>query len=591
VRLRSVGALALRAAPVHLVAYVLLVIASAAAPVAGAWLTRGVVDRLASGAPGTAVLNSAVLLAATGALLGVTPHLVSYLRQELDRRAGRAAQRRLLEAVDRLSGLQKFEDPEYLDRLRMAQQTGDLTCGEAVAGALGMLRSAITIAGFVVSLLLLGPWAAAFLLAGGVPTVLAELGLARRRAKMYWRIGPVQRREMFYTHLLTTVGVAKELRLFGANRFLHGRIIADRVTADTERRRLDRLHAVVQTALAVLAATAAGAGLLWAVSQARAGRLSPGDVVVVVTAIAGLQAALSTLADDGARVHFALQTFGHYQTVVGAGPDLPAGTKIPRPLRHGIELRDVWFRYSDDHPWALRGVNLFIPRGTAVALVGRNGSGKSTLVKLLCRFYDPTRGAVLWDATDVREFDVAALRRHIGAVFQDHVAYDFTAAENIALADVDDLTAVRAAAAAAGVDTTVERLPRGYDTLLSRIFAAGEEDHPEAGVILSGGQWQRLALARALYHAGRDLMLLDEPSSGLDAEAEHEVHSTLLDAAEGSTCLLVSHRLGAVRHADHVVVLDAGTVAERGDHASLIAAGGEYARLFALQADGYRAEV
>ncbi|WP_433219904.1 ABC transporter ATP-binding protein [Dactylosporangium sp. CS-047395] len=631
-RLRSVFGLALRAAPGHLIGYVVLVVASGTAPVAGAWLTRVVVDRIVgggqsgsgqgvggqgSGGLGDGVfsggyLGPAALLAGVGVVLGATPHLAAYLRQELDRRAGRTAQRRLLEAVDRLSGLRRFEDPEYLDRLRLAQQTGDLTCGEVVDGTLGVLRSAITVAGFAVSLALLGPWVTAFMLAGGVPTVLAELGLARQRARMYWRIGPVQRREMFYTHLLTTIGVAKELRLFAATPFLHARILTDRATADTARRRVDRVHAVVQTVLAVLAAAIAGAGLLWAVAAARDGRLTPGDVVVFVTAIAGVQAALATLADDGARVHFALENFAHYETVVGAGPDQPSGTRVPAPLREGIELRDVWFRYSDEHPWVLRGVDLVIPRGAAVALVGRNGSGKSTLVKLLCRFYDPTRGAILWDGVDLREFDVAALRRHIGAVFQDYVTYDLTAAENIALSEVDganetrktstaiknitlsdvdgadETKKIRAAAEAAGVHETVERLPRGYDTLLSRVFAAGEEDHPEAGVVLSGGQWQRLALARALYHAGRDLMVLDEPSAGLDAEAEQAVHRTLLESAADSTKLLVSHRLSAVRQADHVVVLDAGAVVERGDHTSLLAAGGEYARLFTLQAAGYQ---
>ncbi|MER7007507.1 ABC transporter ATP-binding protein [Dactylosporangium sp. NPDC000555] len=583
-RLRSVFGLALRAAPGRLTGYVLLVLATGAAPVAGAWLTRTVIDDLIAG---RAYLGPAALLAGVGVLLGATPHLATYLRHELDRRAGRTAQRRLLDAVDRLAGLRRFEDPDYLDRLRLAQQTGDLTCGEVVDGALGVLRSAVTIAGFAASLALLGPWVTAALLAGGVPTVLAELGLARQRARMYWRIGPVQRREMFYTHLLTTIGVAKELRLFAATPFLHARILTDRATADTARRRVDRNHAAVQTVLAVLAAAVAGAGLLWAVAAARDGRLTPGDVVVFVTAVAGVQAALATLADDGARVHFALENFAHYQTVVGAGPDLPPGTRDPGPLRDAIELRDVWFRYTDEHPWVLRGVNLVIPRGTAVALVGRNGSGKSTLVKLLCRFYDPTRGAILWDGTDLRELDVAALRRHIGAVFQDHVAYDLTAAENIALSEVDDPATVRPAATTAGADGFVRRLPRGYATLLSRVFATGEEDHPEAGVVLSGGQWQRLALARALHHAGRDLMVLDEPSAGLDAEAEQEVHRTLLDAATGSTCLLVSHRLNAVRHADHVVVLDAGTVVEHGDHTSLVAAGGQYARLFAIQAEGY----
>jgi ATP-binding cassette subfamily B protein len=266
---------------------------------------------------------------------------------------------------------------------------------------------------------------------------------------------------------------------------------------------------------------------------------------------------------------------------------------VPRalpPLWCGIELRDVWFRYSEDHPWALRGVNLHIPHGTAVALVGRNGAGKSTLVKLLCRFYDPTHGAILWDGVDIRDVDVDDLRQRIGAVFQDYMSYDMTAAENIALGDLDafnDARRIRAAAQRAGIHATLARLPHGYDTLLSRMFFMGD-DNPESGVVLSGGQWQRLALARAFLRARRDLMILDEPSAGLDAEAEHEIHASLRRYRGGQTSLLISHRLGAVRDADHIVVLHDGRVVEHGDHRTLMAGGGHYARLFTMQARGYQ---
>jgi ATP-binding cassette subfamily B protein len=236
-------------------------------------------------------------------------------------------------------------------------------------------------------------------------------------------------------------------------------------------------------------------------------------------------------------------------------------------------------------------VDLSIPAGQAVALVGRNGAGKSTLVKLLCRLYDPTHGAITWDGVDLRELDLAALRERIGAVFQDYVEYELSAAENIGLGDLsvfDDRGRIEAAARRAGLHDALVALPNGYDTLLTRMFFDhADRDDPETGVLLSGGQGQRLALARAFLRDRRDLLILDEPSAGLDAAAEAEIHNQLREHRAGRTSLLISHRLNTVRDAGAIIVLGDGQVVERGDHASLLAAGGEYAQLFRLQARGY----
>jgi ATP-binding cassette subfamily B protein len=273
-------------------------------------------------------------------------------------------------------------------------------------------------------------------------------------------------------------------------------------------------------------------------------------------------------------------------------PVPPAPRDVP-PLRHGVEFRGVWFRYADDQPWILRGVDLFIPHGQATALVGHNGAGKSTLVKLLCRLYDPTCGAVLWDGVDLRGFDPADLRRRMAAVFQDYMCYDLPVGENIGLGDLSalgDHARVTAAARRAGVHDVVAALPRGYDTLLSRMFQDSDGDDPASGVLLSGGQWQRLAVARAFLRDQQDLLILDEPSSGLDAEAEYEIHRSLTEYRAGRTSLLISHRLGSLRQAGNIVVLNDGRIAEQGRHRELIAEGGIYARLFGLQSRGYREE-
>jgi ATP-binding cassette subfamily B protein len=236
-------------------------------------------------------------------------------------------------------------------------------------------------------------------------------------------------------------------------------------------------------------------------------------------------------------------------------------------------------------------VSLSIPYGRALALVGLNGAGKSTLVKLLCRFYDPTAGRITWDGVDLREMDVAALRDRIGAVFQDFMAYELSAAENVGLGDLaalHDRARIETAARRAEVHDTVVALPDGYDTMLTNAYYDDEDhDDPATGVLLSGGQWQRLALARAFMRDDRNLLILDEPTAGLDPQAEHTLHDQLRRHRQGRTSVLISHRLGAVRDADTIVVLADGVIVEQGTHEELLDSGAGYAKLFRLQAAGY----
>ncbi|MGW4600059.1 ABC transporter ATP-binding protein [Streptomyces sp. NPDC004457] len=587
-----------RAAPGVLALYTGPALALGFLPVAAAWSLKLVVDRLAAGATVGALLFPVAVLTATGVATAALPHLAHYLRTEMDRRVGLYAQDRLFLAVDRFPGLARFEDPLFLDRLRLAQQTvvAKPVAGQAVEGGLGVVRSALTVAGFLGSLFVISPPTMALVLLAALPVLAAELLLSRRRAAAVWEIGPDERRQFFYMGLLANVEAAKEIRLFGTGAFLRGRMLAGRRSADAARRSVDRQEVRTRAGLGLLSASVAGAGLLWTVAGARRGGLTPGDVAVFLAAVAGVQTALTALAGEVATTHHALLLFGHYLAVVRAGPELSSPAE-PRPLpelRRGIELRDVWFRYAPDHPWVLRGIDLWIPAGSSLALVGLNGSGKSTLVKLLCRFYDPVRGSIRWDGVDLRDTDIAELRRRISAVFQDYMDYDMTAAESIAQGDLGALREperLRRAARRAGIHEVVAALPHGYDTLLSRMFfAEADKRNPDTGVMLSGGQSQRLALARAFVRDRRDLMILDEPSAGLDAAAEHEIHTSLRTHRQGLTSVLISHRLGAVREADIIVVLDGGRITERGSHSQLLCAAGRYAELYALQAAGYRHE-
>ena len=603
ISIRNVGAasvLAWRAAPGCVALQVLLSLTGGLAPVAAAWLTKGVLDQLTGpNVTLAALLPLAGGLVAAGVVLGVVPHTVAYASAQLERQVGRLARSRLYEAVNALPGLARLEDPEFQDRLQLAEQASRAGPGQLVTGALGGAQSVVTLSGFLVTLVVLSPLTAVLVVLAAVPVFLVHLALSREQAATVWRTGHGQRREAFFARLLGTPHAANEVRLFGLGDFFRGRMLSEMGAVHDEQRRVARRQLRAHGWLAVLSAGVAGVGLVWVIAEAAAGRVTVGGVSVFAAAVAGVQAALAGGVQSAASAHQALLLFDHYRVVLATPPDLPRPAR-PEPvpvLRRGIELRDVWFRYSPGHAWVLRGVDLFIPYGQAVGLVGLNGAGKSTLVKLLCRFYDPTRGTVSWDGVDLRDVDPAELRNRIGAVFQDFGAYDLSAAENVGVGDLSaladlttrgDRTRIESAARNAGAHDVLDRLPLGYHTLLTKIFFRGTpDDDPQTGVQLSGGQWQRVALARALLRERRDLMILDEPSAGLDAQAEHEVHATLRAFRAGRTSVLISHRLSAVRDADLIVVLADGRVVEQGRHAALTASGGRYAELFELQASGY----
>lgn len=580
------------AAPVPLLAYLVATATSAGAPVLVAWLTKDILDGVAAGVAFGDLVGGAVTLAVTGAAMAVVPQVSRFLTGQIERASSLYSTERLYRAVGRFIGLGRFEDPESLDRLRLADNSTRAPA-MVVNSGLQVVGGALTVAGFVATLVVVSPVMTAIVLTSSIPVLIAELGLSRRRGAMEWQLGPAERREFFYSSLLTEVNAAKEVRLYGLSDFLRGRMLTERHASDSARRAMDLRETWTQGGLSLLGAAVVGGGLVWAVRAATQGEISVGDVSLFVGGVMGVQGAVGGLISGFAGAHHQLLMFDHYRRIVESGPDLPLQAR-PRPaptLRQGIELRDVWFRYSDNHPWVLRGVSLHIPHGRAVGLVGRNGAGKSTLVKLLCRFYDPTRGAIYWDGIDLRELDPVTLRRRLAGVFQDYMEYDLTAAENIGIGDLDglgDRNRIVAAARRAGIHDKLVELPHGYHTLLSRLFMSeSDKGDAETGVVVSGGQWQRLALARALFRDQPDLMILDEPTSGLDAEAESRIHEQMRRHREGRTSLLISHRMSSIRDADHIAVIDEGALAEQGKHDDLVAHGGIYAGLFRMQAAGY----
>ncbi|GAB3934477.1 ABC transporter ATP-binding protein [Kribbella albertanoniae] len=594
--LRGLGpaaALAFREAPAQLGLLSGIALVGAVLPVAVTWLTKLVIDSVTAGTAIDVLLPKAIALAVLGALTATLPQLSQYFSAEAQRRVSRAAKDRLYRAVNRFPGLGRFEDPQFLNQLQVAEAANSAPAQLTIA-AMQLVRNVITALGLFASLYLISPLIAGIVLVAALPALLAELALARRRVNTTLRLSPDERRELFYQMLLSDARASKEIRLFGTGDFLRGRMMRTMSEIHVARRALDRRELFVQSGLELFAAVVAGTGLVWAILAAGRGELTAGDIALFVAAVAGVQVAMAGIVSLLAQANEQLMIFNHYTVVLGAPPELPvAEHPVATPeLRRGIVFKDVWFRYGDDLPWVLRGVTVTIPYGMAVGLVGKNGAGKSTVVKLLCRMYDPTKGRITWDGIDLRDLDPARLRDRVGAVFQDFMSYDLTAAENIALGDLtalEDPDRIAAAAVQADIHEVVEKLPNGYRTMLSREFA--EDDGSDGtGVVLSGGQWQRLALARAFLRADTDLMILDEPNAGLDPEAEAELHARISTLRAGGTSVLISHRLGTLRDADLIVVLDDGAVTETGTHTSLLAGGGTYARLFTTQAKGYQSE-
>lgn len=565
-------------------------------PVAAAWLLREILNLLVGGQARGGLLVAVILLAAAGGLQAVLPSVGQYLSAQSDRASQRRTTTELFDAVNRLTGLRRLEDPGFYDRLSLAQQAGSNAPGQVFSGVVTIAQAGLTLGGFVITLFVLNPLIAIIALLAAIPGLYSEFDISRQRVAMFTGLSHAQRRQFFYANLLTDYAAAKEIRLFGLGAFFKGRLMAELRAVHRENERVDRRALVVYAGLALLGALIAAGGLVWAVLAATRGKLTVGDVSIFVAALASVSATLAAIISNAAMTHQALLMFRAYTDVVAQEPDLalPAAP-IPAAILHGgIEFDNVWFRYSADQPWVLRGVTFSVPRGQAVALVGHNGAGKSTLVKLLCRFYDPDQGTIRWDGTDLRDMDPADLRNRMSVVFQDFMSYELSATDNIAVGDLSqasDTQALSVAAQRAGIHDVLTALPSGYDTLLTRTyFDLADRNDPRTGVLLSGGQWQRLGLARALLRADRDLLILDEPSSGLDAEAEHEIHNSLRAGRSRHATVLISHRLNTVRDADLILVLADGVISERGTHESLMASSGIYARLFSLQAKGYTAQ-
>lgn len=563
-------------------------------PAVSVWLTKELIDGIQDAQKGRMQILALAIAAAVAGLASVIMSMtLKYTDSRLQRSTGLIVQRRLYAATNQLDGLLHFENPRFLGKLSLAQQTSVAAPHQLNAAIFNGTQNTVSIVGFALVLGDISPLVLLLALVASTPALTIHLRLGREHADLAWTATPAVRRQMFYQMLLVDPSAVKEIRLFGLGDFFARRMHDETEKVRDRENALDRKELARRTPLALIGSIITGIGLVWLAWRALEGRSSLGDVAAFIASTAGLQAGLLSLSEGLGRAAESVALVRNYLEVLNTTSDLTSpATSSKRPqLERSIEFRDVWFRYGDG-PWILRGLTFTIKAGETLAVVGLNGSGKSTVVKLLCRLYDPERGGIFWDGVDIRELNIPAFRERVTAVFQDYMAYSLTASENIGLGNLRRLGEIdRASEAAqrAGIDDVIERLPRGYETLLSRTYYQGEDESAqENGVLLSGGQWQRVALARLLMRKESDLVILDEPSSGLDAEAEQRIHEEVSTLRAASTCVLISHRLAAVRRADRIVVIADGRVIEQGDHPELMEAQGMYCDLFTRQADGYR---
>jgi ATP-binding cassette, subfamily B, bacterial len=586
--------LAWQAQPVICLALVLLTALQGVLPLATAWLTKLLFDLLAlafqEGFSPALTRQLAFILAGQTFLMLVgqmAAPLNNYLNAEMGRRLTVAVQQAVYGKISCLAGMAYFEDPAFHDTFRLAGQGAQFGTANMLRTLTGLLQSIITLVGFIGVLVAFSPLLAGLVALAALPQLVVQLKIGRQRFGLAFNLSPEERRAFYYGHLLSSPTPAKEIRLFGlADYFLGGLLDTyRRIHRAQHRQELRELRWTL--GLEGLATLVSSGAFIVVVLQAFAGRLSLGDVTLYTSAVRSVQSALTGIVAALSNLNEQALFFSHYQRLQ-ALPQPVAIAASPRPvppLQSGIELRNVSFRYTEQHPWVLRHANLFIPAGLCLALVGLNGAGKTTLVKLLTRLYDPTEGEILWDGVDIREFDPQALRRRVGVIFQDFMRYELSARENIGLGDVQyvaEMGRIHQAAEQAGIGPFIEHLPHGYETILSRVF--GENG---TGVDLSGGEWQKVAIAR-LFMRQADLLILDEPTAALDAQAEHEIYSHFAGLVSGRTSLIISHRFSTVRMADLIAVLEDGQITECGSHQELLAQQGSYARLYRLQAERYR---
>ena len=578
--------------PTLFVTLACILLFNALAPAALAWLSMkvivdGVVDAATTGSGWLAL---SVPLGAVFAIWMINSGLSAVdviVRRLLQQKTEVLESAKLLEKSASLD-IAFFETPRFYDQLHQAVNHRWYV-HQVANQSLSLLQQGISLVAMLGLLSVLHPVAIAVLLSTALPSLLMQGNFARRRSEYFDEITRNSRVQEYLHDLLTSRQSAAEVRVFGLARHLVDRFLDLAKIQVSNFWNRERRILGVDVLLSALSLVGTAAIWAFAIIRAVGSGISLGDLTLVFTASMQCRSQLEGLVNSIGQVFEGVLMASRYFQFIDLDPQSVAGTlapaksdrSVPRPFARGLEFRNVRFTYPESERAVLDGLSFTIPAGAKVAIVGENGTGKTTIVKLLSRLYDPTAGAVLLDGADLRDFDLIEVRGAVSVVFQDFVRYEFSVADNIGFGDVpavDDRERIEATARRTGAHSTVAALPQGYDTMLGKTF--------DEGVDLSGGEWQFLAIARALMSNAK-ILILDEPTAALDALKEQELYERFATLTEDRTVVFISHRFSTVRMADVIVVLDDGRVVESGSHDELIALAGKYARMYRVQAARY----
>jgi ATP-binding cassette subfamily B protein len=580
--------LVLASSPGLLSAMAGLTLVSAVVPILVAYAGKRIIDAVVAGDAEQSVRWVLLELGSVTAL-ALALRGTGLVRSILGARLGVDVNVQILEKAVGLE-LSFFENAEFYDKLTRARREASSRPVALIADGFQIVQNLLTLAGYAAVLSRFSGWLVLGLLIATVPAAMSEMRHSKLGFQLRnWR-SPETRRLLYLEYVLANDEHVKEVKLFGLGPHLLSRYRALSEKFYQEDKRLSIRRAAWTQALSLIGTGAFYGAYVLMATQAARGQLSLGTLTLYIVALRqGQQAFQSVLSGIGNLYEHNLYMSNLFDYLaIAPTPGTTAGaTTAPRlsaaGARSGLVFENVGFRYPGKDAYALRGLSLHIEPGDSLAIVGQNGAGKTTLVKLLARLYQPTEGRITLDGIDLRDWPIETLRRRISVLFQDFNQYQLSVRENIGLGSVDhleDVPRIERAAERGGADAVAAALPLGLEARLGTWFEKGSE--------LSGGQWQKIALARAFMREEADILVLDEPTAALDAEAEHAVFERFRQLSAGRTTIVISHRFPTVRMARRIIVLDQGALVESGSHAELIALGGIYARMFTLQAQGYQ---